>query len=131
YQPRRRKNTETTKTEIRDADLSSARNLRVSVSLWLSSLRLRQFSFHQLARIVWEPMKSHSDAVSGIAVNNVAFNHDVFSRQRNPQCERLAHRDISLRAHVQAAHTYVFGAGHSGRIAAIKADIYNNSRTIV
>ena len=76
-------------------------------------------------------MKSHSDAVSGIAVNNIAFNHDVFSGQRNPQGERLAHRNIRLGAHVQAAHTDVFGAGYAGRIAAIKADIYNNSRTIV
>jgi hypothetical protein len=92
---------------------------------------MRQFPFHQLARFVREPVKSHADSMPGITINNVAFDDDVLACQRNPQRQRFAHRNISLRAHVQAAHAYIFGAGHARCVTTIKMHIDNNSRTIV
>jgi hypothetical protein len=76
-------------------------------------------------------MKPDTNAVSRIAVDNIAFHHDVIPSERYAQRQRVAYGNVSLCAHVQAAYADVLGAGYAGRIAAVKADIDYYSRAIM
>jgi len=76
-------------------------------------------------------METYADAVSGIAVDDVALHDDIITRERYAQRQGFADRNVGLSAHVKAADADILGAGDSGRIAAVEAHIDYYSRAIV
>src|SRR5204862_4945746 len=92
--------------------------------------RFRQFPFHQLARLRRQPMEANADAVSRIAIDDIAFHDDMLTGERDAQRERIAHRNVGLRAHVKSADADVLNAGLPCRIDAVKAHIEEYPRAL-
>src|SRR5438128_12395152 len=76
-------------------------------------------------------MEADADALTGIAVNNLCFDHHMLSADWNSQRQNLADRNLSLRAHVKPAQADVSGAGDAGRIATIEVRVHNQASPIM
>lgn len=73
-------------------------------------------------------MKSNAYTSARIAINHLTVYHDLLAlAKRNAHQQQRALGQVGLRVHVKSTSAYVLGAGHSGRVFAVKENIYNQT----